>query len=421
MPQTPLQNNFGVLPEVAQTPRVSAESFGAGSWKLMGENAQSMTKGAEALENTQYYNGRTAAREVLNDYRIKLDDIKDQITSNPENYREWGSQYMKLQAQLQQQFSQDERLQGNTSAVGTFKTMASDHSSQGYGDILRGQHQIEKVNNEFQLQKQSGLDAKDAVLGDDANFSKLKANIDGAGRHMGLDPANVDIRTQQLLSQAADGALNKYKDPVAGLNFIDSQNKRGVYSDDEADLRRQKYVTVDGKIAKMDGKAILDSFNNQIQKNPNFIYTTSRDSLIEQTKDAPMETQTKMLESFDKVRGGVPPTEAGRMLKAYMINENKFNDATLKAQGNTAPVDRNIVDTDSANKFQYVYQQLNNLPYEQQMDRKVQEDLVKKAETDGVYVNTQGVPETMKPYQRAFSRELLFDKNNETQLQALKQ
>ena len=98
-----------------------------------------------------------------------------------------------------------------------------------------------------------------------------------------------------------------------------------------------------------------------------------------------------------------------------------LSNATLKAQGTTAPVDRNIVDTDSANKFQYVYQQLNNLPYEQQMDRKVQEDLVKKAETPGVYVNAQGVPETMKPYQRAFSREPLFDKNNETQLQALKQ
>ena len=101
MPQTPIQNNFGVLPDVAQTPRVSAESFGAGTWKMMGENANTMVKGAEALENIQYYTGRTAAREVINDYRIKLDDLKNQITSNPENYRDWGTQYLK-----QQEFTQ---------------------------------------------------------------------------------------------------------------------------------------------------------------------------------------------------------------------------------------------------------------------------------------------------------------------------
>ena len=163
--------------------------------------------------------------------------------------------------------SQDKRLQGNPSALGTFKLMASDHSSQGYGDMLRGQHQIEKVNTEYQLQRQSGLDAKDAVLGSDQDFDRLKANIDGAGRHMGLEPQNVDTRTHILLQDAAQKALSGYKDPTQALGFIDSQKKRGIFDDDEANQLSQKYAAVDGKVASKDANNSIDKILADAQEN----------------------------------------------------------------------------------------------------------------------------------------------------------
>ena len=423
MPVVPTSQTYSVPLEQVQAPKMDANAFGGRIAQQTEKAGEAGLKLGDSLQLLNYYANRANAREEMNQTKAQSSAMVNKILNDP-------TALDKVNAA------------GQLDPHGQFRGLVDYHKGVTEGLIAPAQKKYanspeqmqmftdytQRVINEDDIKlvkglgglayKKEGAQLEASMSLDMMNPENMKQHFADAAQHYNYNPEQAQAAQNSFYIKHAN-TLSPEQIPAylkAAKVYMSDEAYQGLEAREMA-----KVNTADGKVAKTDGKALLDTFNNQIQKNPNFIYTTSRDNLIEQTKDVPLDTQTKLLESYDKIRAGVPPTEAGKMLKEYMINENKFNDATLKAQGTTAPVDRNIRDTDDANKFQYVYQQLNNLSYEQQMDRKVQEDLVKKAETPGVYVNAQGVPETMKPYQRAFSKEPLFDKNNETQLQALKQ
>ena len=171
MPSVPALNNFGVLPQISNLPRLSGDSFGAGTYKEIQQAAGEGVKLGEGQQFINYYQAKQASKELFNKYQEGVSNLETQIKSQPGNYKNAMSVYAQGESQLAKDTAQQAQRDPLVSQM--FWAERNDRSSMGRRSINEFMGAQDKVNRVVEATKGVKNWANTALdnLGDEKSFN----------------------------------------------------------------------------------------------------------------------------------------------------------------------------------------------------------------------------------------------------------
>jgi hypothetical protein len=86
MPNAPVKNNISVIPSVVSQPRVGADAFGAGTWRMIGQNAETMARASSMITQADVEKLKqfqvSRVRQACNQYRTEYENHANEVMVN---------------------------------------------------------------------------------------------------------------------------------------------------------------------------------------------------------------------------------------------------------------------------------------------------------------------------------------------------
>ena len=328
MPQVPSINNYSVTPQVTNITRVGAESFGAGTWKQIGEAGAATERIGIGLESINYLQTKTLARGLLNQYHEMVNKGVNDIESDPSNYLTAPQKIADVQEQAKQSI-RDQLGKNYQQVGGIIDPLMQDHDAVAQAHVMNWTRQTtEKVgieNDKGAARIYLSENKPDAAF--DA-FNKIGTKLGYVGD--GLQ----DFKNDQANKYLARIPVEQLKQ---GLDTVLSA-KDGVSPEFGEQLKAQylpKVLTADGKVASKDANNSIDKTLADAQENSTVLARMSYDDIDKASIGASQTKRKELIEAKQNVDGGKPIGRIEEDNQRYLKQQHPdlFNGESLNADG----------------------------------------------------------------------------------------
>ena len=401
MPSVPALNNFGVLPQISNLPRLSGDSFGAGTYKEIQQAAGEGVKLGEGQQFINYYQAKQASKELFNKYQEGVSNLETQIKSQPGNYKNAMSVYAQGESQLAKDTAQQAQRDPLVSQM--FWAERNDRSSMGRRSINEFMGAQDKVNRVVEATKGVKNWANTALdnLGDEKSFNDSKGKINEILQNdMGYNAANAEtVANDVMKTQLHDklSAMIKGNNFQGGQDMIAAAEKHGILGAGDAMDSKDWF---EKNYNDFTGKQVEKTFQSSFETNP-------RKAIDNFYKDPNRINSSGVFqEAVDKAKtaidSGIPMTEASRktmdIVKADEMTDSKA--AYAKGKGYFQP---DQIALETVQKYQYVdkrfYQALDANPKMTDAEQlKLRNDLIKDAKSLTAAPNDKGQLDWIQNY-----------------------